>query len=176
MLTAYSAKELEHFERIRQTFESVDKQKKDGSADAPQTIAEAMEAFDLGASPSEEMPIITNGKHAPTPAGSTQDRIKGLKKRPGSIVHSASDHARINCKGGKGKGVTGGKGKASRVGPDSDSSFETSRPAGSKVGPDLARKYSEDDDMVDGVVDGEDDEDDYVVRTDYLTNPMEQVE
>lgn len=162
MLTARSAKELEHFERIRQTFESVDQQKKDGSTGAPQTIAEAMEAFSLGASPSEEMPI-TNGEHPPTSTGSIPDR-KGQKPWPGSIVHNPRGHARISSKG-KGKSVAGRKGKWSKLGSD------LARKYGAKDGDD-----DEDDDMADGVVDGEDDEDDYVVRTDHLVNPMERVE
>ena len=151
-LTTCSAKELEHFERIRRTFESVDKQKEDGNAGAPQTVAEAMEAFSLGASsPPAEGPI-NNGDNAF--GGSIHGRIKGLKQWPGGIVRSASGQSTPSSKG-KGKGMSGKKTKSERAGAESDASLDG------------------DDEDVDGTV--EDDED-YIVRTDHLANPMEEVE
>ncbi|KAJ5668508.1 uncharacterized protein N7477_007078 [Penicillium maclennaniae] len=149
-LTSSSAKELEHFERIRQTFESVDKQKQDPAAAAPQTIAEAMEAFSLGDSSFSEIPT-TNGENGFP--GSIHDRIKGLKQWPGGIVRSASGQSNTSSKG-KGKSIK--KGKDSRAGAESDGSVDG------------------DEDMANGLVD--DDEDDYIVRTDHLANPMEEVE
>ncbi|KAJ5114889.1 hypothetical protein NUU61_000648 [Penicillium alfredii] len=155
LVPSVSAKELEHFERIRQTFESVDKQKEDSSAAAPQTIAEAMEAFSLGASGEmDDASPITNGDHRPS--GSIHERIKGLKQWPGSVVRSPSGQSITSSKG-KGKSVSGKKGKGSRAGVDSDASVD-----------------GDDEDMADGVVD--EDEDDYIVRTDHLVNPMEEVE
>jgi peroxin-6 len=147
ILTPHSAKELEHFERIRQTFEAVDKSKQDPAAAAPQTIAEAMEAFNLGGS-------ATNGDSHLT--GSIHGRIEGLNKRPGSVVRSASGQSTTSRKG-KGKSSSK-KGKGSRIGVESDGSVD-----------------GDDEDMAVGAKDDED-EDDYVVRTDHLMNPMEEVE
>lgn len=155
VLTICSAKELEHFERIRQTFESVDKSKQDPSAAAPQTVAEAMEAFTLGSSPAPVETPMSNGDSYP---GSIHDRIKGLKQWPGGMVRSASGHSTASSKG-KGKGVAGRKGKASHAGADEDASVD-----------------GDEEDMVDGQADDDDDEEDYVVRTDHLANPMEEVE
>lgn len=155
VLTLCSAKELEHFERIRQTFESVDKQKQDPAAAAPQTVAEAMEAFSLGASPSPMEEPMSNGDN--TYSGSIHGRIKGLKQWPGGVVRSASGHSTTSSKG-KGKNVAGRKGKGSHVGADSDASLD-----------------GDDEDLADGRAD-DDEEDDYIVRTDRLANPMEEVE
>jgi len=154
ILTASSAKELEHFERIRQTFESVDKQKQDSAdtAAAPQTIAEAMEAFSLGGSPNPEV-STSNGDNSFT--GSIHGRIKGLKQWPGGIVRSASSQSTTSSKG-KGKSASK-QGKGSRAAAESDDSLD-----------------GDEEDMADGPV--EDDEDDYIVRTDHLANPMEEVE
>jgi peroxin-6 len=145
-----SAKELEHFERIRQTFESVDKQKQDPAA-APQTIAEAMEAFSLGDSPNPEVQT-SNGDSGFS--GSIHDRLKGLKQWPGGMIRSASGQSQTSSKG---KGKSTRKGKDSRAGAESDGSVD-----------------GDHEDMADGLVD--DDEDDYIVRTDHLANPMEEVE
>lgn len=156
ILTASSAKELEHFERIRQTFESVDKQKQDHAAAVPQTIAEAMEAFSLGAVPvlEEETPL-SNGDNSVT--GSIHGRIKGLKQWPGGMVRR---HSRTSSKG-KGKSVAGKKATGSLAGGESDASLD-----------------GDDEDMADGRPDDEEEEvdDDYVVRTDHLATPMEEVE
>ncbi|CAL5866115.1 uncharacterized protein PFLUO_LOCUS322 [Penicillium psychrofluorescens] len=179
LVPSVSAKELEHFERIRQSFESVDKQKQDSNAAAPQTVAEAMEAFNLGSHPSAEQPLTMNGDVSPTPAGSIHGRLKGLKQWPGSLARNASGHSAAGNKG-KGKSVAGKKAKGPQGGPGSDSSLENFKATGSVNGSGLARKYGTvdgDDDMEDGVVDDEDeDEDDYIVRTDHLANPMEDVE
>lgn len=154
ILTTSSAKELEHFERIRQTFESVDKSKQDPAAAAPQTVAEAMEAFTLGDS---SAPVETPMSNGDSYSGSIHGRIKGLKQWPGGMVRSASGHSATSSKG-KGKGVAGRKGKGSQAGVDEDASVD-----------------GDEEDMVDGQGD-DDDEDDYIVRTDHLANPMEEVE
>lgn len=154
VLTPCSAKELEHFERIRQTFESVDKQKQDPAAAAPQTVAEAMEAFSLDATASPLETSMSNGDHSYS--GSIHGRIEGLKQWPGGVVRSASGHS-TTSNTGKGKSVGGWKGKGPHTGADSDASLE-----------------GDDEDMTDGRVD--EDEDDFIVRTDHLANPMEEVE
>lgn len=151
MVPSVSAKELEHFERIRQTFESVDKSKQDSSGGAPQTIADAMEAFSMGES--TEIPII-NGEN-PFPGG-IHGRIKGLKQWPGGIVRSPSGSSISSSNKGKGKASANKKGKGARTGGESDASLE-----------------GDDEHMADGAAE---DEDDYVVRTDHLSNPMEEVE
>ncbi|KAJ5692648.1 hypothetical protein N7462_002071 [Penicillium macrosclerotiorum] len=155
LVPSVSAKELEHFERIRQTFESVDQQKQDSAGAAPQTIADAMEAFSLGASPSPGDSPVLNGDGSF--GGSIHGRIKGLKQWPGGIVRSASSQSATSSKG-KGKSVAGRKGKGARSGGDSDASVD-----------------GDDENMADGRVEDEDDGD-YVVRTDHLANPMEEVE
>lgn len=152
-LTTCSAKELEHFERIRRTFESVDKQKEDPNAAAPQTVAEAMESFSLGASSSPvETPTI-NGDNAF--AGSIHERIKGLKQWPGGIIRRTSGNSTASSKG-KGKGMAGKKAKSAQAGVESDASLD-----------------GDEEEMADPA---DEDEDDYVVRTDHLASPMEEVE
>ncbi|OQD69908.1 hypothetical protein PENPOL_c002G00168 [Penicillium polonicum] len=155
LVPSVSAKELEHFERIRQTFEAVDKSKQDPAAAAPQTIAEAMEAFNLGGSAAPEEAPATNGDSNTTE--SLPGRIKGLTKWPGNLVRSASGQSATSSKG-KGKSVSK-KGK-SRTGAESDGSVD-----------------GDDEDMANSANSQEDeDKDDYVVRTDHLVNPPEEVE
>ncbi|KAJ5247986.1 peroxin-6 [Penicillium chrysogenum] len=154
LVPSVSAKELEHFERIRQTFEAVDKSKQDPAAAAPQTIAEAMEAFSLGGSAiPEEAPTINGDGHTP---GGIHGRIKGLNRWPGNPVRSTSGQSTTSSKG-KGKSVSK-KGK-SRTGAESDGSVD-----------------GDDEDMADANSKEDEDDDDYVVRTDHLSNPMEEVE
>ncbi|KAL5360074.1 hypothetical protein BJX96DRAFT_67744 [Aspergillus floccosus] len=81
LVPSVSAKELEHFERIRQTFESVDKKKQDGAnpPGGPQTIGDALEALNIG----DELdgPIVggpvTNGDHVPVGTGKGKARQGG---------------------------------------------------------------------------------------------------
>jgi peroxin-6 len=128
----------------------VDKSKQDPNAAAPQTIAEAMEAFNLGDGTTIEDAPSTNGDRTPT--GSIRGRInKGLNKWPGGLSRSASGQSTNSTKG-KGKSR---KGKGPRT-AESDGSVD-----------------GDEEDLADGAVD---DDDDYVVRTDHLANPMEEVE
>jgi peroxin-6 len=184
ILTPRSAKELEHFERIRQTFEAVDKSKQDPAAAAPQTIAEAMEAFNLGgsatiseapvtpsetpATPSEtpatpsESPATIGDSH---PTGGIQGRIKGLNKWPGSLVRSLGGQSTLS---GKGKGKSSSKkGKGTRTGSVQLDGSLSGSVSGSVDG--------DEDEQADGA-NGFEDEDDYVVRTDHLRNPKDEVE
>ncbi|KAJ5111489.1 Peroxisomal biogenesis factor 6 [Penicillium argentinense] len=113
-----------------------------------------MEAFNLGAG--SEIPVETPAENGDSPfPGGIHGRIKGLKQWPGGIVRSASGSS-ISSSKGKGK-ASNKKGKSARTGGDSDASLE-----------------GDDENMADGAV--EDDEDDYLVRTDHLSNPMEEVE
>ncbi|KAJ5153416.1 Peroxisomal biogenesis factor 6 [Penicillium canariense] len=155
LVPSVSAKELEHFERIRQSFESVDKQKQDPGNTGPQTIADAMEGFSLDASSAPVETPMNDGDGSF--AGSLHGRLKGLKQWPGGIVRSASGQSVTSSKG-KGKGVAGKKDKGSRAGGDSDASLD-----------------GDDQEMADGRIEDEED-DDYVVRTEHLANPMEEVE
>ncbi|CAG7971557.1 unnamed protein product [Penicillium olsonii] len=150
LVPSVSAKELEHFERIRNTFEAVDKSKQDPGAAAPQTIAEAMEAFNLGgaAAPLDDGASSTGER---TPTGSVRGRIKGLNKLSGGLSRSASGQSTSSK--GKGKSSKKGKGKSTA---ESDGSAD-----GDEEG------------MTDGNIDGEDD---YIVRTDHLANAREQAE
>ncbi|PLN82254.1 peroxisome assembly factor 2 [Aspergillus taichungensis] len=179
LVPSVSAKELEHFERIRQSFESVDKQKQESSsqgAAGAQTIGDALESLKLGDQPANQvidgpMPI-TNGDHAMTTSNGSS-----LGKGKGKIGSSIMRNATGFLTGHKGKGKNGsvpslGKGKnksitSIRTG-DSDSSLEGGPTSGYRG---ASASYSgrayddvgEEDD--DGVVNGDDD---YVVRTDHL--------
>ena len=110
-----------------------------------------MEAFSMGES--TEIPIV-NGEN-PFPGG-IHGRIKGLKQWPGGIVRSPSGSSISSSTKGKGKTSATKKGKSARTGGESDASLE-----------------GDDEDMADGAAE---DDDDYVVRTDHLSNPMEEVE
>ncbi|KAF3390259.1 Peroxisomal biogenesis factor 6 [Penicillium rolfsii] len=157
LVPSVSAKELEHFERIRQTFESVDKKQENGNAGS-QTIAEAMEAFNMGATSPSLMGTPTSNGDASL-VGSLHGRIKGLKQWPGGIVRSTSGQSTTSSKG-KGKGVAGKKGKGSLADGDSDGPMEDD---------------DDDEEIADYRV-GDEDEEDYTVRTEHLANPMEEVE
>ncbi|KAJ5475584.1 Peroxisomal biogenesis factor 6 [Penicillium diatomitis] len=158
LVPSVSAKELEHFERIRQTFESVDK-KQDKASNGLQTIAEAMEAFnrDTAGSPSPLGSPTSNGDGSMV--GSIHGRIKGLKQWPGGMVRSPSGHS-ISSSKGKGKAAAASKkGKSSVVNGDSDASVE-----------------GDDEDATDGPLEDGEGEDDYIVRTEHLAKSMEEVE
>lgn len=79
-----------------------------------------------------------------------------MKQWPGGIVRSPSGSSISSSNKGKGKASANKKGKGARTGGESDASLE-----------------GDDEDMADGAAE---DEDDYVVRTDHLSNPMEEVE
>ncbi|KAE8390960.1 AAA-domain-containing protein [Aspergillus alliaceus] len=162
LVPSVSAKELEHFERIRQSFESVDK-KQDSGAQPPRTIADALEALELGTHLDMGGPV-TNGDHLPTGSG------KGKGKHGSQPIRSAS----INSTNSKGKGKssisTGEKLKNKPIaspGNDSDSSLDGPN-SGTRVGKGSSRYDDvgeEDDGVEDGAVNGDED---YIVRTDHL--------
>lgn len=113
-----------------------------------------MEAFSLGASATPGEAPVTNGdSHG---SGGIHGRIRGLNKWPGNGVRSPSGTSTTSSKG-KGKSANK-KGKGSRTDAESDGSID-----------------GDDENMADEVH-GDEDEDDYVVRTDHLRNPMEEVE
>lgn len=143
-----SAKELEHFERIRQSFESSTTQERDEQSSAPRTIGDAIDGLDPGAE------IVENGGRALN--GESEGKGKG---RPGTIGRS---RGRVVQPSGGGKG----KGKAIPVGGagDSDSSFDGYQPS-SRSGSVQSQSYDAGEEAdVDGMEDG----DDYVVKTDHL--------
>lgn len=159
-----SAKELDHFERIRRTFESVDKQKQDQST-GPQTIEDALEALSVGNQVDGvgvvDGPVV-NGDGDYPPAASKGKGKHGMTRTMSS--HSA---------GGKGKGKTSSAGAGSKLknkpvasaDDESDSSFENHK-SGMKNGRGSARKYVDVGEEDDGAeVDGDDE---YVVRTEHL--------
>jgi peroxin-6 len=117
-----------------------------------------MEAFNLDGGAAittpAETPLPNGDSHVP---GSIHDRIKGLKQWPGSMVRSPSGQSTTSSNGkGKGRSISNKKGKSRGVDGDGDGDEEDG--AG---GP---GEY------------GDEDEDDYVVRTGHLSNPMEEVE
>lgn len=160
VLIPRSAKELEHFERIRQTFESVDKQKQDPASASAPTIQDALEALSLGQPVDGVDAPIVNGNgvhHHSSPPVNPDTSAKGKGKGP-ATTRSVSNHS-----AGKGKSVSGGKWKSKAVAAaddESDSSFESNTKSRGK---NPVAKY---DDV--GEVDGEDAEDEYVIRTDHL--------
>ncbi|EAW09390.1 AAA family ATPase peroxin 6 [Aspergillus clavatus NRRL 1] len=113
MVPSVSAKELEHFERIRRSFESDDKKQEpentSGSGSKPpQTIGDALEALKLGHQLDGivDGPVM-NGDHVPLVNG------KGKGKMGSAMARSASGHS-ISSKGkgkGKHKALTAGGGE-----------------------------------------------------------------
>ncbi|OJJ60853.1 hypothetical protein ASPSYDRAFT_29376 [Aspergillus sydowii CBS 593.65] len=140
LVPSVSAKELEHFERIRRMFESTDKQKQENPQSAPQTIAEAIEAMNLGNDPDGIIGgPVTNGD-----GDQATDTGKGKGKQAASAgMRSASGHS-VASKG-KGKGTVGIPRK--------------NRP--------IAVANGDSDSSLDGT-DGVNGDDDYVIRTDHL--------
>jgi peroxin-6 len=115
-----------------------------------------MEAFNLDGDAATTTPaetLLPNGdSHVP---GSIHDRIKGLKQWPGSMVRSPSGQSTTNSNGkGKGRSISSKKGKSRGMDGAADEEDGAGGPG----------EY------------GDEDEDDYVVRTSHLSNPMEEVE
>ncbi|PYH41946.1 AAA family ATPase peroxin 6 [Aspergillus saccharolyticus JOP 1030-1] len=172
LVPSVSAKELEHFERIRQTFESVDKQKQEsvnGASGPAQTIQDALHALNLGGQLEFSMgETITNGD----PSSASVNKEKG--KQVQSMIRTASGHST----GSKGKGKSpagpGGKSKNKTVNipiGDSDSSLDGPT-SGLRADRRDSRGYDdvredEEDHVEDGIAQSGD-EDDYIVRTDHL--------
>ncbi|KAE8306497.1 hypothetical protein BDV41DRAFT_119883 [Aspergillus transmontanensis] len=163
LVPSVSAKELEHFERIRQTFESVDKKQDSGSnsgAQPPRTIADALEALELGDQLNGSMGgPVTNGDHLPTGSG------KGKGKNGQQPMRSASSHSTSSK--GKGKSPAGAAAKSKNktvAAPsnDSDSSFDGPT-SGSRA--DKSISHYDDVGEEDGATNGDED---YIVRTDHL--------
>ncbi|PYH93781.1 peroxisomal biogenesis factor 6 [Aspergillus ellipticus CBS 707.79] len=157
LVPSVSAKELEHFERIRQTFESVDKQKQEsGNGNstsqhmAPQTIADALEALEVGDQLDFSMDgPVTNGDSNPG---------KGKGKQVLPLGRTGSK--------GKGKSPSGPGGKLknklmSAQNGDSDSSLD-----GPTADRGMPLGYDDVGEEEDGVEDGGDEE--YIVRTNHL--------
>jgi len=109
-----------------------------------------MEAFNLGDGVTIDDAPAANGDSTPT--GSIRGRMKGLNKWPGDLMRSASGQSATSSKG---KGKSSKKGKGPRT-AESDGSVD-----------------GDEEDMADGAIE---DDDDYIVRTDHLANPMEEVE
>jgi peroxin-6 len=137
---------LEHFERIRQSFESTT-QEKDQKSSAPRTIGDAIDGLDPGAE------IVENGGRALNgdSDGKGKGRVGTVGRAKGRVVPPSA--------GGKSKGkaipVSGGGG-------DSDSSFDGYQPS-SRSGSVQSQSYDVGEEAdVDGM------EDDYVVKTDHL--------
>ena len=155
-LTACSAKELEHFERIRQTFESVDKQKQDSGSgnSASQTIGDALEALKAG----DQLNFSLDG-----PAINGDSNLNGSGKGKGKQVPTGSSTS------GKGKGKnpagSGGKLKNKLVSmPNGDSDSSLDGPTADRGPVQGYDDVGEEDE--DGVTNGGDE--DYIIRTDHL--------
>ena len=141
-LTVNSAKELEHFERIRQSFES--STTKETESSQPRTIADAIEDLSLGGE------IVSNG--GPIMNGDSNHTHKGMGSRQSSS----------NTKGKSGRVVL------INGGGDSDSSFDGYQPS-LRSESTHSRNYDVGEEAdVDGVEDG--DTDDYVVKTGHLAH------
>lgn len=182
-----SAKELEHFERIRQSFESVDQQKKKTDTNnteqqqpqspppsvktPPQTISEALEALRLSGIQAEEVHTdpaaadaaapVANGDHhhpsSPTTASATGS-IKGKRHGP---VRTASGHSTTSSKGkGKATATSGGSKSKNKIVSGSGGGADSDS-SSSLNGPKSGGTK--------GYVDVGEDDDDYVVKTDHLS-------
>lgn len=167
-----SAQELEHFERIRRTFESATAQEKQGSA--PHTIGEAIDGLSPGSEITENGSAVVNGtSHEHDSKGKGKAGMSSMRSLSGGVPSIGRGKGRILSAMHAAAG--GGKGKSKTVVPksggDSDSSFDGYQP-GSRNGSTQQRGGGyedlgeEGDDDGDGVEDGDDDE--YVVRTDHL--------
>lgn len=154
-MASVSAKELEHFERIRQSFES--STTKETESAQPRTIADAIEGLGLGGEIVANGGPVMNGDSTHTThkgAGSRQPS-GNIKGKSGRIVPSGS---------GKGKSkpiINGGGG-------DSDSSFDGYQPS-LRSESTHSRNYDVGEEAdVDGTEGGDGD---YVVKTDHLRGP-----
>ncbi|KAL4926315.1 AAA family ATPase peroxin 6 [Aspergillus undulatus] len=150
LVPSVSAKELEHFERIRQMFESSDKDKQNQNQqnqdNPPLTIGDALDALKLGAGSGIgeiDGPVMNgNGDPLLSPAD------KGKGKAASGMRNASGQSVDIS----KGKGKSSWKSRpAPAANGDSDSSFD-----GPLMSPSAGAG-----------VNGRDD-DDYVVRTDHL--------
>ncbi|KAE8351327.1 hypothetical protein BDV28DRAFT_22087 [Aspergillus coremiiformis] len=167
LVPSVSAKELEHFERIRQTFESVDKKQDSGNnsrAQPPRTIADALEALELGAQLNSNMGgPVTNGDHLPTGSG------KGKGKHGSQLMRSASSQSTSSK--GKGKssvGTAATKPKNKTIAAPNYDSDSLLNGTNSELRADKGISvYGEegDDRVEDGAVNGDEE---YIVRTDHL--------
>ncbi|EED12297.1 peroxisome biosynthesis protein (PAS8/Peroxin-6), putative [Talaromyces stipitatus ATCC 10500] len=150
LVASVSAKELEHFERIRQSFES--STTKEAESSQPRTIADAIE----GLSPGGE--IVANGD--------SNHAHRGMNRQPSN-----------NIKGKSGRIVSGsGKGKSKPIinGGDSDSSFDGYQPSLRSESTQSQNYDLGEEADVDGMEDG--DADDYIVKTDHLPSQIDDVD
>ncbi|RAL10817.1 AAA family ATPase peroxin 6 [Aspergillus homomorphus CBS 101889] len=173
LVPSVSVKELEHFERIRQTFESVDKQKQEsanGASGPPRTIQDVLDALNLGGD-------LESSIDGPVANGDSQSAAgnKGKGRQVPSMVRSASGHSTSSKGKGKSPAGPGGKSKNKAISipnGDSDSSLDgpTSGLRTDRGGPRGYNDLGEDEeDTVEDGVTYSGDEDDYIVRTDHLT-------
>lgn len=163
ILLHYSAKELEHFERIRQSFESSTTKESDSQVQ-PRTIAEAIG----GLSPGEEIVVdggsVVNGEHSFV--------HRGTGARPPGTVGKGKNNRSTHSNVGKGKS----KSTANGIEADSDSSFDGYQPSlRSESNHSHSYDVGEESDD-DGIKDGDADADDYVVRTDHLQTEHDDVD
>ncbi|KKK23107.1 hypothetical protein ARAM_004575 [Aspergillus rambellii] len=154
LVPSVSAKELEHFERIRQMFESTDKDKPTPESGhqagapnvpSPQTIGDAIEALNRGEEWDDFLGgPVTNGDRPLSPDSKGKGNPGG-----GSSIRSVSGQSVPNNKGkGKSPAGSGGKWKGKGISVahgDSDSSLDGPRE--------------------DGAINGDED---YIIRTDHL--------
>lgn len=167
-LTTCSAKELDHFERIRRTFESVDKQKQGQAPSGSQTIEDALEALSMGNQVDGvgvvDGPVVNeNGDHPPAAGKGKGKHGRGMSWIASSLPAGSKGKGKTNSSGPGGKL----KNKAAPPAADeSDSSFESHKP-GMRNGRGASRKYDDvgEEDEVGAEVDGDDE---YVIRTDHL--------
>ncbi|QGA22126.1 hypothetical protein EYB26_009840 [Talaromyces marneffei] len=146
LVASVSAKELEHFERIRQSFES--STTKETESSQPRTIADAIEGLSLGGE------IVANG--GPVMTGDSNHTHKGIGSRQSSNNLKGKNSRIVLAGSGKGKSkpiINGGGG-------DSDSSFDGYQPS--------LRSESTHSRSYDVGEEADGDADDYVVKTDHL--------
>jgi len=162
LVASVSAKELEHFDRIRCTFESDNTKKGTSMPDRPaeipsSTIAGVIDGLRQNNETSIPGLIMANGSfHASDSKGKGKDGASSLRSasEPDSTIGRNRGRSSIANLGGKGKSKTVDTG-----GGDSDSSLDG---FSSSIRNDNAFSHGY------GGLGADDDGDDYIVRTDHL--------
>ncbi|KAL2374225.1 peroxisomal assembly protein [Blastomyces gilchristii] len=181
LVASVSAKELEHFERVRRTFESVDDAKKprpsitagpETSSHAPLTIGEAVNGLKPGTRLEDPtLANITNNANKSTASSILPHRAKHGNK-------ASRSKGKNNVSGAKGKSAVVPSSLDQHSEPDEDMENGLDSPVGNENVGDVngtavrGSKGKGKDTVVDGLAmatnGDEAEEDEYVIRTDHL--------
>ncbi|KAK2796124.1 peroxisomal assembly protein [Onygenales sp. PD_12] len=176
LVASVSAKELEHFERVRRTFETVDdaaKPTKPIAEDSPaahartsRTIGEAINGIKPGEPLEETHPnALGNITNTPRKPGHSTSPQRSKKAAGAAGAGKGKGKASTNSAKGKGAAVqpVGGYSESDEAGEDEFVNDENEKSTNGVAVKSWKGK------VVDGPVgDGEEEEDEYVIRTDHL--------